>query len=92
MEEQISQEPQYTTKHAVLLALEDYNVLNEVIGTAKHYPDLISDTDCYSEPNPAPNWDGKYYMQITAEVQEKYPETLEGIELIDEIPVEVIEP
>lgn len=81
---------QYSTKFAVLDTLEAYQALNNAIGTAKSYPDERSDTMNYSDPEPTAI-DGIFYMQITPEVQEKYPSTLNGIVLIDSIPVEVIE-
>ena len=83
--EEIIDKPTFKTMFAKLGSLEDYTALNNAIGKAKSYPDEKSDTFFYSDPNPTAV-DGLYYVQITAEVQESYPEVLEGIELINQIP------
>lgn len=81
------EKPHFSTKFAVLETLEAYTALNNAIGTAKSYPDEKSDTMNYSDPEPKPNWDDKFYMIVTAEVQERWPGVLEGITLVDKIPV-----
>ena len=63
-------------------SIEDYTALNNAIGKAKSYPDEKSDTFFYSDPNPTAV-DGLYYMQITAEVQERWPQVLQDVELIE---------
>jgi hypothetical protein len=87
MEEIISEEltPQFKTMFAKLPTLEAYNALNDAIGTAKSYPDEKSDTMCYGDPNPTPV-NGLYFIEITAEVQERWPELLAGFELIERKP------
>lgn len=72
-------------KYAIFVTLEEYQALNNKIGQAKSYPDLKSDTLNYADPNPE-SVNGIYYLPITGEVQEKWPEVLEGITLIDQIP------
>jgi hypothetical protein len=87
MEEIIEiEQPTFKTMYAVC-TIEEYQALNDEIGQAKSYPDEKSDTNFYSDPNPTAI-DGLYYMQITAEVQEKYGECLIGITLIESIPNE----
>lgn len=83
--EEIQEQPTFKTMFAKLNSLEEYTALNNAIGKAKSYPDERSDTNFYSDPNPT-DVDGLYYMQITAEVQEQWPEVLQGIELIENIP------
>lgn len=70
------------TMFAKLNSLEDYIALNNVIGKAKSYPDNKSDTVNYSDPNPT-DVDGLYFMEITAEVQERWPQVLQDVELIE---------
>ena len=69
--------------YAKLPTLEAYTSLNEAIGDAKAYPDKKSGTEQYASENPTQQEDGSYLMEITSEVQEKYPEVLEGIELVE---------
>jgi len=71
------------TMYAKLNDLESYQILNEEISTAKGYPN--NGTSIYSEPEPQ-SLNGLYFMQITPEVQEVYPETLIGITLIENLP------
>jgi len=87
MEEIINEEltPQFKTMFAKLPTLEAYTILNDAIGTSKSYPDERSDTFFYSDPNPTPV-NGLYFMEITAEVQERFPIVLEGVELVEQIP------
>jgi hypothetical protein len=88
MEEQYLQMEHYCCpKYAAFATKEEYDALNHSIGMASNYPDEKSGTLRYSEENPEPIWDGKYYMQITSEVQMLYPLLLQGLELLDSIPV-----
>lgn len=88
MEEIINtEEIQYSTKFAVLNTIEDYQLLNNKIGIAKSYPDNKSDTYFYAEQNPN-SINGKYYMGITTEIQNLFPELLTDLVLIDQIPYE----
>lgn len=84
MEEEII----YTEKWAVFPTLEEYNSLNDQIGDSYEYPRNL--TSFYSDPNPLPEWDGNYYMRITTDVQEFHADCLQGIELIDSVPIEII--
>lgn len=84
----ISTEPVFTQKFTVLQTIEDYNVLNDTIGDSYGFPRF--GTSFYSDPNPLPEWDGKYYMVITTDVQRNHAECLTGIELIDQIPTQIL--
>ena len=75
MEEQI-----IYTKY-VLLTSEDYVALNEAISKALGYREGLS-TEVYNTENP-PISNGLCVMMLTAEVQERFPELLEGLELVD---------
>ena len=85
MEEEII----YTEKRAVLQTIEDYTALNDTIGDSYGFPRF--GTSFYSDPNPQPNWDGMYYMEITPDVQQNHAECLDGITLIDLIPTQIIQ-
>lgn len=86
MEEIITKEKlTFKTMFAVLPSLEAYTALNNAIGAAKSYPDERSDTFFYSDPNPDPI-SGMFYMTITTEVQEKWPDLLTNIDLVENIP------
>lgn len=88
----IPDEPQYRLQYALLTA-EQYDNLNAVISTAKGYPDS-SDTQRYAPAVPQMSAEIKddedtvispsmCVMPITAEVQELYPEVLEGLEFVN---------
>ena len=83
--EEVIEKQSFKTMFAVLSTLEQYTALNNAIGKAKSYPDEKSDTLNYADSNPVAI-DGTYYMEITAEVQERWPSVLEGIELIERKP------
>ena len=83
-----SKETIITTKYAVLAA-ESYNSLNDTIGDIYGFP--LFGTSYYSNPTPKSNWDEKYYMEITPDVQKNHAVCLEGIELVDSIPIEPVE-
>ena len=65
----------------VLLTSEDYVALNEAISKALGYREGLS-TEVYNTENP-PISNGLCVMTLTAEVQERFPELLEGLELVD---------
>lgn len=88
-EEIISTEPVFTQKFAVLPTIEAYSTLNDTIGDSYGFPRF--GTSFYSDPQPLPGWDEKYYMVITTDVQQYHADCLTGIELIDTIPVEIID-
>ncbi len=68
-----------------ILSETDYHVLNASISEALGYtPD--SDTKIYNTPEPDVV-DGFCVMPITVEVQEVCPELLEGVELVEMLPV-----
>jgi len=83
--EEIQDTPQFKTMFAKLPTLEAYSILNDAIGRAKSYPDERSDTFFYSDPNPT-SVNGLYFMEITAEVQEKWMSVLGNVELVEQIP------
>lgn len=84
MEEQI-----LYTRYA-LLSPSDYLKLNEALSTALGYREGLS-TEVYNTENP-PISNGLCVMVLTAEVQERFPELLQGLELVDSyVPDEVIE-
>lgn len=67
-----------------ILSETDYHVLNASISEALGYtPD--SDTKIYNTPEPDVV-DGFCVMPITVEVQERVPQILENLELIDILP------
>ena len=90
IEEEIITEqlPVFTTKYAVLPALEAYTALNDLIGDGYGFPRF--GTSFYSDPMPQPNWDGLYYMEITPDVQQYHADCIVGTELIDSVPVEML--
>jgi hypothetical protein len=76
-----------------LLTPEQYATLNEAISAAKGYPDNDG-TARYAPAVPAMSAEvtneeqevispAMCVMPITAEVQELYPQTIEGVELVD---------
>ena len=68
-----------------ILSETDYYALNAAISEALGYtPD--SDTKIYNTPEPDVV-DGFCVMPITVEVQEVCPELLEGVELVEILPV-----
>jgi hypothetical protein len=71
----------YSTKYA-LLSEKDYKSLNAAISKAKGYPD-DSDTTRYAPLEPILDINSNWVMPITAEVQQDYPELLEGIKLVE---------
>lgn len=77
----------YTTKYAELPNIDSYQALNLAISEAKGYPKFS--TSIYASESPE-SINGKYYMEIGAHLQEQWPETLEGITLVDRVP-DVIE-
>lgn len=73
-----------------LLTPDAYVALNEAISKALGYREGLS-TEVYNIENP-PISNGLCVMMLTAEVQERFPELLEGLELVDSyVPDEVIE-
>lgn len=76
------------TKYA-LLNPSDYLKLNEAISIALGYREGLS-TEVYNTENP-PISGGLCVMILTAEVQERFPELLEGLELVDSYVVDVVE-
>ena len=74
----------------VLLTPDAYVALNEALSTALGYLEGLS-TEVYNTENP-PISNGLCVMVLTAEVQERFPELLQGLELVDSyVADEVIE-
>lgn len=71
----------YSTKYA-LLSAKDYQALNEAISKAKGYPD-DTNTVRYAPLEPFVDIDSNCVMEITTDLQENYPEVLEGIKLVE---------
>lgn len=71
----------YTTKYA-LLSPEAYAQLNQQISEAMGFRDGLA-TEIYTTQTPELDANGNCVMIITGEVQERFPELLEGVELVD---------
>jgi len=69
------------TKYALLTA-DKYTELNQKISDAFGLPDG-NGTDIYTTGTPELDVNGMSVMIITGEVQERFPELLSGIELVD---------
>ena len=78
----------FTTKYT-LLNTEAYIALNEALSTALGYREGLS-TEVYNTENP-PISNGFCVMVLTAEVQERFPDMLEGLELVDSYVADVVE-
>jgi hypothetical protein len=77
----LPEEPSFRLKYA-LLTEEQYNNLNTAIGAAKGYS-ATNATQRYAPEEHMHDVNDNCVMPITAEVQEHYPEIIEGIELVD---------
>ncbi len=80
-------------KHAQFTTIESYNEVNVAIA---QYKDSLTNGE-YSRtetafeynPNPEPHWNGMFYMP--AKPNQVEAGLFEGVTLLDEIPIEVIE-
>lgn len=72
-----------------LLTTEAYVALNEALSKALGYREGLS-TEVYNTENP-PISNGLCVMMLTAEVQERFPELLQGLELVDSYVADVVE-
>jgi hypothetical protein len=73
----------YSSKYAVLPTLEAYNELNQMISKIIGYPK--NDTKIYA-PEDTKVINEFYYMEIEGYLQEKYPDLIQGLELVDSLP------
>ncbi len=87
MEQEITFSPKY-----FIGTEQEYAALNDAISQAKDYPDNDG-TYRYTPEEPTLDHFGNAVMLITADVQENYSESIEGITLHDTYvqPFEVIE-
>ena len=87
----IEQENIVKTGYILFSTIEEYNAVNIAISTAMGFPDSKEATERYSSLNPMQDTDDKFVMEISASVQELYPNTITGYELVDSVNYKQIE-
>lgn len=73
------------TGYILFDTLEEYNTVNAAISTAMGFPDSKEATERYSSLTPIQDANDKFVMEISASVQELYPNTIAGYELVDSV-------
>ena len=79
------QEVQITTKYALFTTIEKYNEANHKISVAFGLPNSREATERYSTTEPQQDIEGKFIMEISVAVQMFHAESIEGIELVDNV-------
>ena len=81
----------FKTAYILFDTIEEYNVVNTAISLAMGFPDSKEATERYSSLEPMQDVDDKFIMEISASVQELYPQTIAGYDLVDSVNYKLIE-
>ena len=81
----------FKTAYILFDTIEEYNAVNTTISLAMGFPDSKEATERYSSLEPMQDVDDKFIMEISASVQELYPQTIAGYDLVDSVNYKLIE-
>ena len=79
------------TGYILFDTIEEYQSVNAAISTAMGFPDSKEATERYSSLTPMQDAEDRYVMEISSLVQELYPQTIAGYELVDSVSYKQIE-
>ena len=81
----------FKTGYILFNTIEEYNKVNTAISLAIGFPDSKEATERYSSLEPMQDVDDKFIMEISASVEELYPQTIAGYDLVDSVNYKLIE-
>ena len=79
------------TGYILFDTIDEYQSVNTAISLAMGFPDSRGATERYSSLNPMQDVEDRYVMEISASVQELYPQTIAGYELTNSVNYKQIE-
>ena len=91
MEENMTEEVILKTGYILFDTIEEYQQVNNAISQAMGFPDSKEATERYSSLTPMQDVEDRYVMEISASVQELYPQTIAGYELVDSVSYKQLE-
>ena len=81
----------FKTGYILFETIEEYQSVNSAISLAMGFPDNKEATERYSSLEPMQDVNDKFVMEISESVQELYPQTIAGYDLVDSVNYKLIE-